>query len=137
MNMRYWINELRAVKIRDINTLIELKGFVRNSNGTWSARSGADSWDDRVMSLVWTLMILENELTEKYFEIAELDDNKKPLKLRPLDYGIKYFVNPASIYSNEKNKDGFIPPPILFPSSGEKEFSEIEDLESQGWKRIN
>ena len=137
MNMRYWINELRAVKIRDINTLIELKGFVRYPNGTWAAKSGADSWDDRVMSLVWTLMILENELTEKYFEIAEVDENKKPLKLRPLDYGIKYFVNPTSIYSNEKNKDGFIPPPIILPSSGEKEFSEIEDLESQGWKRIN
>ena len=137
MNMRYWINELRAVKIRDINTLIELKGFVRYPNGTWAAKSGADSWDDRVMSLVWTLMILENELTEKYFEIAEVDENKKPLKLRPLDYGIKYFVNPTSIYSNEKNKDGFIPPPIILPSSGEKEFSEMEDLESQGWKRIN
>ena len=37
MNMRYWINELRVLKINDINTLNELRDFVRNPNGTWSA----------------------------------------------------------------------------------------------------
>ena len=93
-NMRYWINELRVVKIRDMQTLIELKNFIRYANGTWSAKPGADNWDDRVMSLVWALIILENELAEierikaeeeqkkakSFQEIVEADQLKSSIK---------------------------------------------------------
>lgn len=136
-NMRYWINELKAVKIRDINTLIELKNFIRYSNGTWGARPGVDSWDDRVMSLVWSLVILENELAEKYFEIQEFDDNKKPLKIKSLDYGIKYFINPTSIYNNEKNKNEYIPPPVLMQGNKEEQNSDVDELQQGGWTFLN
>lgn len=137
-NMRYWVNELKCLKIRNLNTLNELKNFVRYPNGTWAARPGASNWDDRVMSLIWALMILDDEIVEKYFEIEQYDDNKKPLKLRPLDYGIKYFVNPTSIYSNERsNGDASMPLPILFPADDSNEFSEVKDLESQGWQFFN
>jgi hypothetical protein len=132
-NMRYWINELRAVKIRDINTLVELKNFIRYPNGTWGARPGADSWDDRVMSLVWCLIILENELAEKYFEIVEFDENKKPLKIKSLDFGIKYFVNPNSIYNNERNKTEFTPAPVIITGNNSEGNSDMEDLHQQGW----
>lgn len=135
-NMRYWINELRAVKIRDMHTLIELKNFVRYANGTWGAKPGADNWDDRVMSLVWSLIILENELSEKYFEIAEFDENKKPLKIKQLDYGIKYYVNPASMYNNEKNKNTYIPMPIIMQGNNTDDSNDISDLESQGWRKF-
>lgn len=135
-NMRYWINELRAVKIRDMHTLIELKNFIRYANGTWGAKPGADNWDDRVMSLVWSLIILENELSEKYFEIAEFDENKKPLKIKQLDYGIKYYVNPASMYNNEKNKNTYIPMPIIMQGNNTDDSNDISDLESQGWRKF-
>ena len=117
-NMRYWVNDLNVVRIRDLKTLNELRNFVRYPNGTWAAKPGSDNWDDRVMSLIWTLIILENEITEKYFEILELDDNKRPLSIKSLDYGIKYYVNPASVYNNEKNPEELSAPmPIIFSDS--------------------
>jgi hypothetical protein len=137
MNMRYWMGELKVLKIRDLKTLNELKGFVRYPNGTWAAKPGADNWDDRVMSLMWALMILENDLVEKYFEIAEYDANKKPQRIKSLDFGIKYFINPASIYSNEKDGGMGTPPlPIVMQGDNSNDFNEITDLESQGWTRL-
>jgi len=135
-NMRYWINELNVVRIRDLKTLMELKGFVRYPNGTWSAKPGSGNHDDRVMSLIWTLMILENEITEKFYEIVELDDNKRPLRIKSLDYGIKYFINPTSMYSNERNKDDSIPMPILFDIGAAPERTDVMDMEEQGWSRL-
>lgn len=137
VNMRYWMNEVRALKIRDLKTLSELKGFVRYPNGTWAAKQGSDSWDDRVMSLLWGLMILETDLCEKYFEVVEYDKNKKPLKVKSLDYGIKYFINPTSIYSNEKmGIDGLPPLPIVISQDGNQDHNEIADLESQGYRHL-
>ena len=137
MNMRYWVNELNAVKIHDLKTLNELRDFIRYPNGTWAAKPGADMQDDRVMSLIWALIILENELAEKFFEIVELDTNKKPLKIRALDYGVKYFVNPDSMYNNEKDSSGYKPLPILLPNREDEANTDLQDLESQGWKRLN
>lgn len=134
-NMRYWVNELKSVKIRDIKTLNELKGFVRYPNGTWAAKPGSDNWDDRVMSLIWGLMILDDDIVQKYFEVAEYDINRKPLLLKSLDYGIKYFINPTSIYSNEKNmSDGIQPLPVIMQGNNQTEFSDVSELEEQGWR---
>lgn len=136
-NMRYWVNDLKSVKIRDIKTLHELKNFVRYPNGTWAAKPGSDNWDDRVMSLIWALMILDDEIVVKYYEVDEVDDNKKPLKLRQLDYGIKYFMNPLNSYYNEKNNnEGVTPLPILFQGNNEENHSDMNELESQGWKQL-
>jgi len=137
MNMRYWVNELKAVKIYDLKTLNELKMFVRYPNGTWAAKPGSDNWDDRVMSLIWALMILENDLVEKYFEIEQFDNNKKPLKIRALDFGIKYFINPTSLYSNERNDQGAVPLPVIIQGDNSSEKDELKDLEAQGWSRLN
>jgi len=136
-NMRYWVNELNVVRIKDIRTLNELKNFVRYPNGTWGAKPGTDNWDDRIMSLIWTLMILENDITEKYFEITEFDTNKRPLALKSLDYGIKYFINPTSMYNNEKNPEEAVPMPMIFDLGAAPEHTDIMDYESQGWKRLN
>ena len=136
-NMRYWINELNVVCIRDIKTLGELKGFVRYPNGTWAAKSGSDSHDDRVMSLIWTLMILENEVTEKYYEIVELDDNKRPQVIKSMDYGIKYFINPTSMYSNERDSDATMPLPILININSDTDQTDLTDLQQQGWSYLH
>lgn len=136
-NMRYWVNELKSVKLRDLKTLNELRNFVRYPNGTWAAKPGSDQWDDRVMSLIWALMILDEEITEKYFDIEQRDDNKKPLKIRQLDYGIKYFMNPSSMYSTNNNSlEASNPLPIVFQGNNETEHSEIVDLESEGWSYL-
>jgi hypothetical protein len=137
MNMRYWVNELKSVKIKDVKTLNELKGFIRYPNGTWSAKPGVDNWDDRVMSLIWALMILENDLVEKHFDVIEFDANKKPLTIKSLDYGIKYFINPTSIYSNEKEPLMATASPIVFSQADQEELEGLKELESQGWTRLN
>lgn len=131
-NMRYWINELKVFKFRDINTLKEFKSFIRYPNNTWGARPGSDSWDDRVMSLVWALIILENEICSRYYDVIKLDDCDRPQVIKPLDYGIRGVVSPFSVYSNEKNTGMETVLPTLF--DGETAEDEIEDLKRQGWK---
>ena len=41
-NMRYFLNEMRSIKIRDIKTLSEIKDFIRHPNGTWSVDDAID-----------------------------------------------------------------------------------------------
>jgi hypothetical protein len=136
LNQRYFINEIRNVTFRSINTLNEFKTFVRYPNGTWKAKGGEH--DDRVMAFIWALMILFNEITELYFEIDKVDDYGKPLVISPYDYGIKYFENPTSIYTNEvvdKIENSNLSP-MAFGSFGEME-NEITGLISEGWQPLN
>jgi hypothetical protein len=134
LNMRYFINEMRAVTIRDIHTLKELKDFVRYPNGTWKAKSGYH--DDRVMSLLYSLFILEKELTERYFDIIELDDHGKPSIIEPMDFGVSLFENPTSIYNDFEIvgvNNTYINPIVFGMSNDSEQLSEIELLKQQGW----
>ena len=134
MNMRYWVNELKVVKFRDIQTLKEFKNFIRYPNNTWGARPGSDSWDDRVMALVWALLILENEICAKYFDVVKLDDCDRPQIIKLMDYGVRGVVSPLGFYTNEKNvEDGAPPAPIVF-TERETPDAEIENLRQQGWQ---
>lgn len=135
-NMRYWLNELKVVKLFDRDTVLELKNFVRYPNGTWAARQGNHN-DDRVMSLVWALMILENEVCEKYFDILEFDANRKPLLLKLFDYGIRSFMKPSSYLNNEKGYDGNNSSMPIIMSNNSDDMFEIDDLKSQGWRLLN
>ena len=135
-NMRYWLNELKVVKLFDRDTVLELKNFVRYPNGTWAARQG-DHNDDRVMSLIWALMILENEVCEKYFDILEFDANRKPLLLKLFDYGIRSFMKPSSYLNNEKGYDGNNNSMPIIMSNNTGDMFEIDDLKSQGWRMLN
>ena len=124
------------MKLFDRDTVLELKNFVRYPNGTWAARQG-DHNDDRVMSLIWALIILENEVCEKYFDIIEYDTNRKPLLLKLFDYGIRSFMKPSTYLNNEKGYDeNSNNMPIIITGSNNDPF-EIDDLASQGWKRLN
>lgn len=132
MNMRYWMNELKVVTLRDTNTFHEFKNFIRYPNNTWGARPGSDSWDDRVMALVWALLILENEICNRYFDIIKLDDCDRPLILKPIDYGVRGVVSPLGLYSNEKDPNPGPSLPVLFET--DEPVDEISDLKQQGWK---
>jgi hypothetical protein len=79
--------------------LKEFKNFVRSSNGTWSAKKGAGYHDDRVMSTIWALLILDKVLVEKHFEIIQYDTNHKPLIIKQLDFGM------MQVYKNVRNVD--------------------------------
>jgi hypothetical protein len=144
LNMRYWVNVLKCVKFNDINTLLELKDFVRKPNGTWSARGNGT--DDCVMALVWALVILDNDkqfgICNQYFEVEEMDDNGKPSKLKPIDFGLTYFTkkdrrinSPGAwleMMTAEQYKDSATLP-IAFGSTTSKD-DDLADLELQGWK---
>ena len=124
-NMRYWVNQLEVLQIRDINLLKEFRDFVRHPNGTWSAKKGAGYHDDRVMSLVWALIVLDKSLVDRYFEVVQVDSNNRPVMLKQLDFGIKYYTNPGSFY-NDKNGTNSAMPTLL--SDNNQGMDEIESL---------
>jgi len=130
INMRYWLNVLKCIRFNDYKTVLELKTFARRPNQTWGATAGAH--DDRVMSLIWALMVLDDEICGRYFEIVNRDESQKPALIKLLDYGLKYFVNPASIYLNEKDGYGDAMPSIF--GGSESGDTDIDDLKSLGWQ---
>jgi hypothetical protein len=135
-NMRYWLNERLAVVIQDDHTFEELKTFVRNPNGTWSGKRGSGVHDDRIMSLIWSLIILDISIVEKHFDVLRYDDNNKPAEIQVLDFGIKPFLRPN--YSNEKYLTPESSLPVVFATdSHAEEESDIAELQSQGWDFIN
>jgi hypothetical protein len=83
INFRYWMNSLKAVNLYDIDTLLELNNFVQHPNFTYSKRKN-DDFDDRVMSLIWGLFILDPAIAEKYYNIIDYDDQGRPLVIKPL-----------------------------------------------------
>jgi len=82
-NFRYWANSLKALRLNDLDTAIELSTFVKLPNFTFSKRTDKDL-DDRVLALVWALFLLDPSLAMKYFNITEFDDQGRPLKIKPL-----------------------------------------------------
>lgn len=136
MNMRYFINDMRSVTIQDIDTLKELKDFVRYPNGTWKAKGGYH--DDRVMSLMYGLYVLEKELTERYFDILELDDHGKPCSIEPMDFGISMFEDATSIYNDFEvvGLNNSTMTPIVFGMGYTEQLSEIEWLKQEGWTSL-
>ena len=131
MNMRYWANELNVLEIKDIRTLNEMRSFVRYPNGSWAAKKETGCFDDLVMALIWALIVLEKGVTERYYDVVELDDNGKPLKIKSFDYGEKVFSNPLSIYNNEVG-DGYVPP-VMFGLGEDQQQSDMQELISMGW----
>lgn len=129
-NERYWVNTIKTVIIKDMQTLNEFKSFKRNANGSWSAAN--NEHDDRVMALIWALFIIADQIVEQYFEIVQRDDNNKPLRIKQLDYGVKYFMNPTSIYSNQKTSltEGHALPFLLGNHDNNKD---TDDLIDDGW----
>ena len=81
MNMRYWLNELKAVTIRDADLLKELQTFVRHPNGTWSHIKTDNVFDDRVMSFMWAIFVLNEEIVTQYYNVERYNSAGKPVEL--------------------------------------------------------
>ena len=134
-NMRYWISEVCAVILHDKETVTELRNFVRYPNGRWAAKRGDGMHDDRVMSLVWALFILEQSILEKYFEVIEYDSNNKPRVIAPMDFGIQQFTNPLSLYNDESPASESNATPLLF--NDDMQNDDISYMMQQGWEFPN
>ena len=141
MNMKYWMSEVYSVELRDVSTMDELRTFVRYPNGTWKAQAGINMYDDRVMALIWALLILEMTVTEKYFEIVEVDKNNKPSIIKSLDFGLRNFSRSLSIYNSEVNSGDFSTLPVFMDSQsvdGQAQSLNIEldELQAEGWTMV-
>jgi hypothetical protein len=133
-NMRYWVNTLRCVEFRDINLVKQLKDFVRYPNGTWAAKKGANSHDDLVMSMIWSLIVLEDSLVQKHFEVIRVDDNRRPLEIKALDYGIKYNVISNGMYNETDDINSGMP--TIMGGLVNDTSDDVKWLQSQGWKTL-
>ena len=135
--MRYYINEVVAVKIRDIKTLLEFKNFVRKDNGTWGAAEGSGLHDDRVMSMVWALILLDPDLTSRYFEILDYDKNRHPLRVKSLDYGVRVVNDPTKSITSSVEASNNVLPILINPHKGMTDIDdEMETLQAAGWKAV-
>jgi hypothetical protein len=137
-NMRYWVNELKCVKLKSKLAVEELKNFVRYPNGSWAAQPGYD-YDDRVMSLTWALLILENSIVQRYYNVTEIDDNQRPAKLELGDYIDQKFSNFLQDYKMQNIDDTWKPNPVYFEDInifGDAELSDMDKLEAEGYVRV-
>ena len=135
LNMRYFMNEVRTVHINEEETVMELRNFVRYPNGTWKARSGFH--DDRVMAILYSLFILEKEITERFFEIVEEDDMGKPVVIEPMDFGIEYFEDPTSIYLDEEIVGGNSNDlPAIVWGMGDEQNADMDELQEFGFQLL-
>jgi hypothetical protein len=82
-------------------------------------------------------MVLDKDLCERWFTIDEFDQCGKPSKISPLDFGIQYFENPTSIYTNEHvdRIEQSRLAPMVFGSFGEQ-INEMEELKRDGWQLL-
>ena len=137
-NMRYWVNELKCVRLKSKTAVEELKNFVRYPNGSWAAQPGYD-FDDRVMALTWALLILENSLVQRYYNVLEIDDNQRPARLELGDYIDQKFSNFLQDYKMQNIDDTWNPHPVYFEDInifGNGDPSDMEIMEAEGWTRV-
>jgi hypothetical protein len=86
------------------------------------------------MAIAWALMILHNDIVEQYFEVEERDDNGRPSKIRPHDFGLQYFSNPTSVYTLADKNSEHVGMPAIFNDTIED--IDMLDLQSQGWEML-
>ena len=135
MNMKYFIEHLEAVKIFDIATIKEFETFIRKENKTWGAKKGHH--DDRIMALIWALILLEKDIAEKYLEVQEYDETGKPCRI--LDPNQE--ISNISFYNKNEGfapyaKTANMPPPVFFiRGNGVSNYREtdMESYTTNGW----
>jgi len=131
--MRYWVNDVRSVTLRDKETLQEMRDFVRFPNGSWKARKSCH--DDRVMSLLYALYILDTDLAVNHFDIKELDSTGRPLVIDQMDFGVTLFEDNTSIYLDNEivGDSNYNLNPILWGMGGDQGVDDMADLQHHGY----
>jgi hypothetical protein len=144
-NMRYWTNTLQAVKINDIDTIKELETFIKYPNGTYRKKNDK-FFDDRVLSLVWALFILETEICQQYFSIESMDGQNKPAIISDIGYwdkeerfyGVKELSNSEMVLPSSLSVSSN-PSPSLFRDLDSllDNDKDVWDFMAEGWMPIN
>jgi hypothetical protein len=131
-NMRYWVNHLQTVHINDPHTISEFETFVRFPNGIFRKKSD-NFFDDRIMSLVWALFMLELELCQQYFEVVDIDNQNKPKQIKHNGY---WNIDESMYELKQLDQNATIVPKIqpeaAFPALGvsAKELEQIDKYEA-------
>jgi len=132
INMRYWVNSLKAVKVYDVGLVQELETFVRYPNGTWKAKQGDYIYDDRVLALVWGLFVLETEIAQKYYDVPALDTRGKPLKIEPVTIEEGKYFRLDRMFIDDPNA----PLPSHVNTIYGSDPTGVDSLMQQGWKEL-
>jgi len=71
-----------------------------------------------------------------------VDDNQRPLKIKPADYGIGDMISPNNIYVNERDAQAFMPLPTVFSTFNDNSdplssLPDYETLKRDGWDIFN
>jgi len=134
MNMKYFAEHMEALKMYDLGTVMEFVTFIRKENKTWGAKKGFR--DDRIMSLIWALIILEKEIAERYLDVLEYDDAGKPIRIldpnQEMANAALYGTQGSSTYAAVAGN----PAPSYFntPSTSGAQINELDSYISQGWR---
>jgi len=141
-NMRYWVNDIKCVDIQSKPAVVEMKNFVRYPNGSWAAQPGFEH-DDRVMAMVWALLILENSVIQKYYNVLEIDDNQRPAKIELGPYIDQKFSNFLQEYKMQNIDDTWKPHEVHFTDinifnqdDGPNYNADMDELEAQGYVKV-
>jgi hypothetical protein len=136
-NFRYWGNTLKALKIKDLNTLLEINNFVRLPNYTYTKRTDTDL-DDRVFALIWALFILDPNLVHKHFIVEETDNQGRAVKLLPLFDNSEYLKSSRLMkgdynynYIKTKKETNFVP--SFLPQQNQFSNLQMERIQMEYW----
>lgn len=132
INMFYYLKERRVVELADIETLKELRTFVRIKSNIWG-KSSDKFKDDRIDALTWALVVLDPKLVNQYYIVEMEDVNGRPMNIK----------RGYQVYTDKKIHDDYN---FLFPNietenqlaspyvmNGTHQISEMGELISMGW----
>ena len=66
----------------------------------------------------------------------QTDKNNKPQQIKQFDFGIKYFMNPTSIYSGERREDSYVDTPPIIIGNAQNADSDLDQLFGMGFKPL-
>ena len=135
-NMKYWVEHLESVTVYDIATIKEFETFIRKENKTWGAKKGFK--DDRVMALIWALILLESDIAERYLDILEYDEIGKPLRIADPNADLAHIALERRDKIISHAKTGGAPSPALFARGYMESVKEVEmnNMFGNGFKLI-
>lgn len=124
-NMRYYMNSLQCVEVRDIALVQEFETFVRHNNNTWKKRPGKNTRDDRVMAMCWGIFMLNEDVTPLHYDVSEWDENGKPHAIQNITVEPPEFYRLDEYYLKDNS-----PLPVHFGTGME---GTEDDYLQQGW----
>ena len=93
--------------------------------------------DDRVMSLGWALLVLDNDVIQRYFEVLRYDNNGRPSELKRYDYDYGGTLNKNLFSWGEENEEEHLDTIVFNEKMGTDGNSELDFMKQNGWVNAN